>query len=99
MCVCVCVCVWKDLKDIMLIGGKNQHLQVCKCRELEVTICESHSVVSHSATPQTIQTIKFFRPEYWSEYPFPSPGDLPNPGIEPWSPTQVSNIAGGFCTS
>ena len=26
-------------------------------------------------------------PEYWSRYPFPSPGDLPNPGIEPSSPT------------
>ena len=26
------------------------------------------------------------RQEYWSKVPFPSPGDLPNPGIEPWSP-------------
>ena len=26
------------------------------------------------------------RPEYWSGYPFPSPGDLPNPRIEPRSP-------------
>ena len=25
----------------------------------------------------------FSRPEYWSGWPFPSPGDLPNPGIEP----------------
>ena len=24
---------------------------------------------------------------YWNELPFPSPGDLPNPGIEPRSPT------------
>ena len=24
--------------------------------------------------------------EYWSGWPFPSPGDLPNPGIEPKSP-------------
>ena len=28
----------------------------------------------------------FFRPEYWCGYPFPSPGDLLNPGIEPGSP-------------
>ena len=28
----------------------------------------------------------FSRPEYWSGLPFPSPGDLPNPGIEPGSP-------------
>ena len=28
----------------------------------------------------------FSRKEYWSGLPFPSPGDLPNPGIEPGSP-------------
>ena len=28
----------------------------------------------------------FSRPEYWSGLPFPSPGDLPDPGIEPGSP-------------
>ena len=28
----------------------------------------------------------FSRPEYWSEQPFSSPGDLPNPGIESRSP-------------
>ena len=47
---------------------------------------ESHSVVSNSVTPWTIQSMEFFRPEYWSGWPFPSPGDLPNPGIEPGSP-------------
>ena len=34
----------------------------------------------------TIQFMDFFRPEYWSEEPFLSPGNLPNPGIEPRSP-------------
>ena len=29
----------------------------------------------------------FSKQEYWSGLPFPSPGDLPNPGIEPRSPT------------
>ena len=29
---------------------------------------------------------EFSRPEYWSGQPFPSPGDLPNPGIKPGSP-------------
>ena len=28
----------------------------------------------------------FSRQEYWSGLPFPSPGDLPDPGIEPESP-------------
>ena len=30
--------------------------------------------------------MEFSRPEYCSGYPFPSPGDLPNPGIETRSP-------------
>ena len=31
-------------------------------------------------------SMEFSRQEYWSGLPFPSPGDLPNPGIEPRSP-------------
>ena len=30
---------------------------------------------------------EFSSQEYWSGFPFPSPGDLPNPGIEPGSPS------------
>ena len=37
----------------------------------------------------------FSREEYWSGLPFPSPGDLPDPGIEPGSPA----LAGGFFTT
>ena len=33
------------------------------------------------------------RPEHWSEWPLPSPGDLPNPGIKPRSPaSQVDSL-------
>ena len=35
--------------------------------------------------------MEFSRPEYWSGKPFPSPGDLPNPGIEPRCPTLQAN--------
>ena len=38
-------------------------------------------------TPWTILSMEFSKPEYWSGYPFPSPGNLPNPGIKPRSPT------------
>ena len=47
---------------------------------------ESHSVQLF-ATPWTIQPMGLSRPEYWSGEPFPSLGDLPNPGIKPRSPT------------
>ena len=30
--------------------------------------------------------MEFSRQEYWSGLPFPSPGDLPDPGFKPWSP-------------
>ena len=35
---------------------------------------------------QAPQSVKFSRLEYWNGLPFPSPGDLPDPGIEPSSP-------------
>ena len=31
-------------------------------------------------------SVEFSRQEYWSGLPFPSPGDIPDPGIEPGSP-------------
>ena len=51
----------------------------------------SHSAVSDSAIPWSVAcqaplSVGFSRHEYWNGLPFPSPGDLPNPGIEPGSP-------------
>ena len=51
------------------------------------------------ATPWTVAdqaplSMGFPRQEYWSGLPFPSPGDLPDPGIEPTSPA-----LGGFFTT
>ena len=53
-----------------------------------------------SATPrpaawQTSLPMRFSRQEYWSGLPFPSPGDLPYPGINRPSPA----LAGGFSTA
>ena len=39
-------------------------------------------IVAHQAPP----SMGFSRQEYWCRLPFPSPGDLPDPGIEPTSP-------------
>ena len=51
---------------------------------------QSLSHVLTLATPYTIArqaplSTGFSRPEYWSGLPFPSPGDLPDPGIKPTS--------------
>ena len=52
------------------------------------------------ATPWTVDrqaplSMGFPRLEYWNGLPFPSPGDLPNQGIEPTSPVSPA-LAGGF---
>ena len=52
---------------------------------------KSLSHVQLFATPWTVAhqaplSMGFSRQEYWSGLPFPSPGDLPNPGIKPRSP-------------
>jgi len=50
------------------------------------------------ATPLTAPcqaplSVGFPRQEYWTELPFPSPGDLPDPGTEPMSPAlQVDSL-------
>ena len=44
---------------------------------------------------QALLSMGFPRQEYWNGLPFPSPGDLPNPGIQPVSPV----LAGRFSTA
>ena len=44
---------------------------------------------------QALLSMGFSRQEYWSGLPRPSPGDLPNPGIDPKSPA----LAGKFFTT
>ena len=56
----------------------------------------AHSVMSNSATPWTVahQTplcMEFSRLEYWGRLPFPSPRDLPDPGIKPESPALLAD--------
>ena len=57
---------------------------------------KSLSCVRLFATPWTITyqappSMGFSRQEYWSGLPFPSPGDLPDPGIDPRSPALQAN--------
>ena len=59
------------------------------------TACEGGGLITKScptlATPWTVVcqaplSMRFSKQEYWSGFPFPSPGYLPDPGIEPRSP-------------
>ena len=43
-------------------------------------------VIPWTVVYQASPSMRFSRQEYWSGLPFPSPGDLPYPGIEPGSP-------------
>ena len=59
------------------VKSESEVAQLCP------TLCDPWTV-AHQAPPSMGL---FSRQEYWSGLPFPSPGDLPNPGIEPWSLT------------
>ena len=75
------------LQGIFLTQGSNMGLLHCRqilyCLSYQASLTgKSLSHVRLSVTLWTIQSMEFSRPEYWSGQPFPSPGDLPNPGIE-----------------
>ena len=68
---------------------------------------KSESEVAHScptlATQWTVAcqaplSMEFSRQEYWSELPFPSPGDLPDPEIKPVTPVSPALVGRFFTT-
>ena len=66
-------------------------VRVCVC--VCVCVCDTcDPVTSRTAVCQAPLSMGFSRQKYWSGLPFPSPGDLPDPGI------QLSCIAGRFVT-
>ena len=89
---------WLDLLAIQgTLKSLLQHLS-SKASILQL------SFVQLSATPwiaasQASLSIEFPRQEYWSKLPFPSPEDLPDPGIKPTRLTSPALAAGFFTTS
>ena len=55
-------------------------------------LCDPHGLYIACQPPLSIE---FLRQEYWNKLPFPSPGDLPYPGIEPAS-LESPALAGSF---
>ena len=90
LCVCVCVCVRER-------GRKREREReretFCRCFNIKRPSV-SHSVIRvwlfvtrWTVAHQAPLSMEFSRQEYWSGLAFPSPGDLPVPGMEPSSPT------------
>ena len=50
------------------------------------SVISDSSVIPWTVAYQAPPSMEFSRQEYWSGLPLPSPGDLPNPGLEPGSP-------------
>ena len=67
--------------------GRSYMLQATKVK-VKVKLLNHVQLFATSWTIayQGPQSMEFSRQEYWSGLPFPSPGDLPDPGIEPGSP-------------
>ncbi|XDA90401.1 hypothetical protein R6Z07F_019997 [Ovis aries] len=68
------------------------HVHLCSAESWPSVISMSQSLVKVLVTescltlqPQVPLSMGFFRQKYWSGLPFPSPGDLPDPRIEPGS--------------
>ena len=71
---------------------------VCACY-----VCSLTQLCQTLETPQTVAhrgplSMEFSRQEYWSGLPFPSPGDLPNPGTKATSLVSLA-LAGRFFTT
>ena len=62
---------------------------------LVIKLCPTLFVISWTIACLAPLSMGFPRKEYWSELPFPFPGDLPNAGIKITSPA----LAGGYFTT
>ena len=65
---------------------------VCVCVH---SVARSCLTLCNSVAHQSPLSMRFSRQEYWSELPFLTPGELPNPGIKPTSLTSPA-LAGRF---
>ena len=72
----------KELNCPKVLLFKNTHKDIVVKSLSRVRLFVTPWTVAHQIPP----SMKFSRQEYWSGLPFPSPGDLPNPGIKPEYP-------------
>ena len=70
----------------------NTDAFACSVAQSCLTLCNP---IDCSLPGRTPLSLEFSRQGYWSGLPFPTPGDLPNPGIKSASPA----LTGGFFTT
>ena len=87
MCVCVCVCACVCVRVCVCVRARARALS-------RVQLFATPGTVPHQAP----LSMEFPRQEYWSGLPFPTPGDLPGPGIKPTSLASPA-LAGRFFTT
>ena len=82
-------------------GSSVHGISQARILEIESESVSSSVRIGLFVTPWTVAcqaplSMGFSKQEYWSELPFPFPGDLPDPGIEPASPAlQVDSLPSG----
>ena len=86
-----CKSIIHQLKSSRLCPTSGKSVEGALDKRTVKVKVKSLSRVRLFATPWTIAhqappSMGFSRQEYWSGLPFPSPGDLPNPGVKPGSP-------------
>ena len=86
----------KRLQMFLLSWIGRQILYHCAtwyCAVLSCSVMSDSFVTPWTVTSQAPLSMGFSRQEYWSGFSCPPPGDLPDPGIEPRSPTlQVDSL-------
>ena len=65
---------------------------------MHANLTQSCRILCNPVACQAPLPLGFSRQEYWSGFPYPPPGDLPNPGMEPTSPVSPAS-AGEFFTA
>ena len=91
--------LFKRLRYLIYI----KHLCISNLSTLSLCVCsviQSCLILCHplDCSPPVSLSMEFFRQEYWSWLLFPTPGDLPDPGIETASPASHALASKSFTT-
>ena len=74
----------------LYIYNSSTHKVSLKVKVLVIQLCLTLCDPMDYIPPGSL-SMEFSKEEYWSGLPFPSPGDLPDPGIKPGSPALLAD--------